>query len=271
MPFAIIGFLLGIKHINGRWDWFILLLVVLCMVFARSAAMAFNRLVDRKIDGKNPRTKDREIPAGTISIRAAVVFIILSCSLFIVSTWFINPLCFILSPVALAVILGYSYTKRFTSLSHFVLGLGLSLAPIGAYIAVTGTFHILPVLYSLVVLCWVAGFDIMYSIQDEEFDTQERLHSLPARFGVIKALWLSGLTHLISLGVLFTVGILGKNGIFFWAGAASFAVLLIYQHWVVRPGKLHRINRVFAMTNGMAGIVLAIFYILDWMTCLKLL
>lgn len=183
MPFAVLGFFLATLHSGQGLSWRLFALVLFCMVFARSAAMAFNRYLDRSVDERNPRTRSREIPAGVISPRAALVFVIISSLLFVLCTWFINPLCFALSPVALAVILGYSYTKRFTFLCHFVLGLGLSLAPIGAYLAVTGRFDMLPLLYSAAVLLWVSGFDIIYALQDEDFDRSLQLHSVPAALG----------------------------------------------------------------------------------------
>lgn len=204
MPFALIGFALALKLFlyvdfkdengyNGGHGLFQLtnnfnlvirfILVILCMVFARSAAMAFNRYLDRQFDAKNPRTAIREIPAGVITPKNALMFTIISCVLFIICTWFINPICFYLSPVALFVILFYSYTKRFTALCHLVLGVGLSLAPIGAYLAVTGAFALLPVLFSFTVLFWVSGFDIIYALQDEEFDRSNELHSIPAAVG----------------------------------------------------------------------------------------
>ena len=190
MPFALIGFFLASK--DSEPEWITLLYVVLCMVFARSAAMAFNRYIDRDIDTANPRTaKVREIPNGSIKAKSALIFVLLNCLLFIVTTYLINPLCFALSPIALITILGYSYTKRFTALCHLILGLGLALAPIGAYLAISGKFEILPVLFSLVVLFWVSGFDIIYSLQDEEFDKAQKLHSIPVLLGKKNALNLS--------------------------------------------------------------------------------
>ncbi|MEO7962095.1 MAG: UbiA-like polyprenyltransferase, partial [Ginsengibacter sp.] len=191
MPFAFIGFFLGLQAMNFQtykpW-YFLLILVVLCMVFARSAAMAFNRWLDAKFDAGNKRTAIREIPTGAISKRNALVFVIVNCIAFLITTYFINALCLVLAPVALFVILFYSYTKRFTPLCHLVLGLGLSLAPIGAYIAVAGRFHWVPVLFSLAVLFWVSGFDIIYALQDEEFDRQNNLQSIPSWLGLKKGL-----------------------------------------------------------------------------------
>jgi len=172
-------------------------------------------------------------------------------------------LCFMLSPVALMIVLGYSFTKRFTSLSHFVLGLGLSLSPIGAYLAVAGKFAIVPLMYSGLVFFWVAGFDIIYALQDESFDRAEKLKSIPSRYGVKKALVVSMVSHIVCLWFLISSGIIGRGNLFFWAGTFIFTVLLIYQHSIVKPKDLRRVNRAFAVTNGFAGILLAICFILD--------
>jgi 4-hydroxybenzoate polyprenyltransferase len=182
MPFALLGFTLaafpgGEPAMEGNRIWVLFIAVVVCMVTARSAAMAFNRWLDRHFDAKNPRTAIREIPAGIVSPEGALRFTLFMAAAFIVTTALINPLCLALSPVALAVVLGYSYTKRFTPLCHLVLGVGLSLAPIGAYLAVTGAFAFLPILFSFAVLCWVSGFDIIYALQDVEFDRSQGLHS----------------------------------------------------------------------------------------------
>jgi 4-hydroxybenzoate polyprenyltransferase len=267
LPFALVGFTLGTLA-TGHFEWHILLLVILCMVFARSAAMAFNRYLDRDIDRENPRTAVREIPAGIISATAALRFVILNSLLFIATTWFINSLCFFLSPVALLVILGYSYTKRFTAWCHFVLGLGLALAPVGAYLAVTGAFAWLPVLYGLVVLCWVAGFDIIYALQDVEFDQSHALSSMPVRLGRAGALRLSNAIHLLS-GII----LLGASywqweafAVFSWLqwlAAAIFLALLIYQHTIVRADDLSRVNLAFFTTNGLASLVFGLLVITD--------
>src|SRR6201996_1165864 len=198
MPFAFIGFFLAVTTTDFKFDWLKLVLMLFCMVFARNSAMAFNRYLDRDIDAKNPRTKVRDIPAGRISPAAALTFTLINCVLFIVTTWFINRLCFYLSPVALLVVLGYSANKRFTALCHLVLGLGLSLAPIGAYLVVTGQFALTPLFFSFAVLCWVSGFDIIYALQDIDFDQSEHLHSIPAYLGKSKALLLSCILHVFS-------------------------------------------------------------------------
>ncbi|WP_374164856.1 UbiA-like polyprenyltransferase [Arcticibacter sp. MXS-1] len=183
MPFAFIGFFLAISTTEYQFDWTKLAFMILCMVFARNSAMAFNRYLDRDFDAKNPRTSLRDIPAGRISAKNALLFTLVNCVLFIFTTYFINDICFYLSPVALAVVLGYSFTKRFTPLCHLILGAGLGLAPLGTYLVVTGKFALLPILFSMAVLCWVSGFDIIYSLQDDEFDRQENLYSIPAWLG----------------------------------------------------------------------------------------
>lgn len=263
LPFAMIGFFLGVTTTDHPFNWLLLLLVLLCMIFARNAAMAFNRYLDRDIDAKNPRTIMRDIPAGKVSANEALIFVIVNCILFIVSTYFINNLCFYLSPVALFVVLFYSYTKRFTALCHLVLGLGLGLAPIGAYIAVTGVFNIVPVLYSFAVFFWVSGFDIIYALQDEEFDKGEELHSIPSALGKKNALRLSEMLHCFSalciiLPILFTP--------FSWAyyiGVAFFCAMLIYQHLLVKPNDISKVNRAFATTNGFGSVIFAVCFLLD--------
>lgn len=279
MPFALIGFAIGMfeyTSIVPGWHTVIfppqfawdalgvkLLLVILCMVFARSAAMAFNRYLDRQYDARNPRTAIREIPSGIITPKNAFLFTIVNCLLFITCTFFINKLCFYLSPVALAVVLGYSYTKRFTPLCHLILGLGLSLAPIGAYLAVTGQFAFLPILFSLAVICWVSGFDIIYALQDEEFDKSQQLYSIPAWLGKAKALRVSEILHLLSAAAIIYAGVYGHFGWLYWIGTAVFAGMLVYQHSVVKPHDLKRVNLAFMTANGIASVVFAIFVIAD--------
>ncbi|TMI85746.1 MAG: 4-hydroxybenzoate octaprenyltransferase [Bacteroidetes bacterium] len=293
MPFALIGFFLGIatgliddrqwnlnktigwgRSIHDRDFWVIekevllskLVLVVLCMVFARSAAMAFNRYLDRNFDARNPRTAIREIPAGIISANSALVFTVISSFLFIITCYFINRICFILSPVALLVVLGYSYTKRFTPLCHLILGLGLSLAPIGAYLAVTGYFSFLPILFSLAVICWVSGFDIIYALQDEDFDKSQKLYSIPAWLGKAKALRVSETLHLLSAACVVAAGISGAFGWLYWIGVVLFTGMLIYQHSIVKPNDIKKVNLAFMTTNGIASVVFAAFVIADLFT-----
>lgn len=291
MPFALIGFFLGVLGIGLNNDYYefrhitqtqgefassafyiqgsfwplimLFLLVLICMITARSAAMAFNRYLDAHFDAKNPRTAIREIPAGIISKESALRFVIINCIIFITATFFINRICFFLSPVALFVILFYSYTKRFTPLCHLVLGVGLSLAPIGAYLAVTGKFALLPILFSFTVLFWVSGFDIIYALQDEEFDKSQQLHSIPAALGKAKALRVSELLHLLSAICVTSAGWLGHFGWWYWTGVAIFIGMLIYQHSIVKPNDLRRVNLAFMTANGIASVVFAVFVLLD--------
>lgn len=261
LPFAFVGFALAILRDGYAFQMRLLLLMLLCMVFARSAAMAFNRWLDRRFDALNPRTANREIPAGVISSGNALLFVIISSILFVATTFFINPLCFYLSPVALFVILFYSYTKRFTALCHLVLGLGLSLAPIGAYLAVAGTFSVVPVLFSLLVLTWVSGFDIIYALQDEAFDRSQQLYSIPAVLGARKALNVSNLLHLGSAILVVIAGIAGHFHWIYWLGATVYIGLLFYQHLLVKPDDLSKVNIAFINTNSAASICFAAFTI----------
>lgn len=258
-----IGFFLGVKYNGTSPDWTLFLKVVLCMVFARTAAMAFNRYADRSVDAKNARTKSREIPSGIISSNAALLLIISSALLFILTAYYINSICFYLSPVALAVVLGYSLTKRFTALCHFILGLGLSLAPIGAYLAVTGAFGSLPLFFSACVLMWVSGFDIIYALQDEDFDKENKLFSIPAAFGKRNALRISNLAHFACAVFILGAGMLGSFGLWYWSGTVIFIALLFYQHSLVKPDDLRKVNLAFFTTNGIASVVFAIFVLVD--------
>lgn len=277
MPFALIGFFLGITYLQKHPEagelifqatsiegWGMkLFLVLVCMVTARSAAMAFNRYLDRSFDAKNPRTAIREIPAGIISANSALRFVVLNCALFVTATYFINDICFFLSPVALFVILFYSYTKRFTALCHIVLGLGLSLAPIGAYLAVTGRFDILPILFSMAVIFWVSGFDVIYALQDVEFDQSQQLYSIPSVLGKAKALRVSELLHAASSVCVIAAGMYGGFHGLYWIGIIVFVGMLIYQHSIVKPNDLRRVNIAFMTANGIASVVFALFVIAD--------
>ena len=263
LPFAMIGFFLAIKTHGENLSIRVLVLVLLCVFFARNAAMAFNRYSDREFDKKNPRTALREIPSSVIQPRSALLFVILNAMLFILSSFFLNPLCFILAPVALFVVLGYSLTKRFTYLSHLFLGLGLALAPIGAYLAVSAKFDLLPLIYSVVVIFWVAGFDILYALQDISFDKSENLKSLPVSLGKRNALILSAIFHLTAVCLVMFAGFTGHAGILFWMGAAIFTLLLSYEHLIVTPSDISRVNLSFATMNGMASVLFASFVIAD--------
>ena len=264
MPFALIGFFLASQQYN--FEWKTLLYVVLCMVFARSAAMAFNRYIDRDIDIANERTAQiREIPNRTITAKNALLFVVINAMLFVLTTYFINSLCFALSPIALLTILGYSYTKRFTVLCHLVLGLGLSLAPIGAYLAVSGVFDIIPILFSCVVLFWVSGFDIIYSLQDEDFDKTQKLHSIPVLLGKKNALNLAKFLHFVTILLLSQIGNYSEFGKFYWIGFSIFSALLIYQHTLVKKDDLSKVNLAFFTTNGIASVIFGIFVILEFL------
>ena len=263
LPFALIGFSLAVKNEGEEINLRLLLLVVLSVLFARNAAMGFNRYADREFDRKNPRTALREIPSNVIKPRSALLFVIFNAVFFMTTAYFLNFLCFILSPLALFVVLGYSLTKRFTHFSHLFLGLGLALAPIGAYLAVAARFDILPLIYSFIVIFWVAGFDILYALQDIDFDKSENLHSLPVVLGKRNALILSAFFHLIAISLVFFAGIFGEFHFLYWIGATLFSLLLIYEHLIVKPGYFSRINLAFATMNGMASVIYACFVIAD--------
>jgi 4-hydroxybenzoate polyprenyltransferase len=268
MPFALIGFVLGIAALNSnninletKEVAIRFFLVLVCMITARSAAMGFNRYLDRHFDQLNPRTAIREIPAGIIKAEKALAFVIVNALIFIVATYFINPICFYLSPVALFVILFYSYTKRFTYLCHLVLGVGLSLAPIGAYLAVTGEFEIVPLLFSFAVVFWVSGFDIIYALQDAEFDASQSLYSIPSHWGGDKALKIARVFHFFSSVFLWTAYFLGDFHWIYLIGVVLFNCMLIYQQSIVKPNDLSKVNLAFMTANGIASIVFSIFVI----------
>lgn len=270
LPFAIIGFFLAITITDFHFEWKLFLLMLLCMVTARNAAMAFNRYLDRDIDLLNPRTAVRDIPSGRISPSQALLFTIINCVVFIVATYFINPMCLVLSPIALFVVLFYSYMKRISPLCHLVLGLGLGLAPVGAYLAVTGTFSIVPIFYGLAVLTWVSGFDIIYALQDEEFDRAHHLNSIPANFGAVKALRISEVLHVLSFVFVLLPVLYINVGLFYYIGVLVYASLLVYQHRIVSVTDLSRVDRAFMTTNGIASVIFACFYLLDVLFLIKL-
>lgn len=266
MPFALIGFVLGLRYnwihhqsIDNMWWKFFL--VIICMVTARSTAMAFNRYLDRHFDKLNPRTAIREIPAGIIKAEKALVFIGINMALFITATYFINSICFYLSPVALLVILFYSYTKRFTYLCHLVLGIGLSLAPIGAYLAVTGSFALLPLLFSFAVVFWVSGFDIIYALQDIDFDQSQSLYSIPSYWGLEKALHIARVLHVFSAIFVLVAFYLGGFHILYLLGLFVFIGMLLYQHSIVKANDLSKVNIAFMTANGIASVVFGVIVI----------
>ena len=268
LPFALIGFTLGIaalKNNNIELQTIEVIirfcLVIVCMITARSAAMAFNRYLDRHFDQLNPRTAIREIPAGIIKAEKALGFVIVNALIFIIATYFINTICFYLSPVALFVILFYSYTKRFTYLCHLVLGIGLSLAPIGAYLAVTGSFALLPLLFSFAVVFWVSGFDIIYALQDIEFDKSQLLYSIPSYWGLNKALSIARVLHVFSATLVIAAYFIGGFHFVYLIGLLVFVGMLLYQNSIVKPNDLSKVNIAFMTANGIASIVFSIFVI----------
>ncbi|MFR9619757.1 MAG: 4-hydroxybenzoate octaprenyltransferase [Rikenellaceae bacterium] len=262
LPFALIGYTYALASTAAQFDWLVLAKVLLCMLFARNTAMGFNRWADREIDAENPRTADREIPAGRVSARAAFTFVVVNALLFVATTVSINMLCALLSPVALAVVMGYSYCKRFTSFAHLVLGLGLAIAPVGAYIAVSGEFALVPCLLALVVMTWCGGFDIIYALQDREFDIQRGLHSIPTRFSVGGALAISSMLHVVSAVALALFTWQMTNSAWWrWVGVVIFVALLILQHILVTPTRQRNIGIAFGTVNGIASVVLAAFMI----------
>ena len=262
LPFALVGAFIGFLQ-QTNFQWIILFYILGCMITARNAAMAFNRYIDRKYDATNPRTRSREIPAGVISPWSALSFVIINSLIFVVFTWQINQWCFWLSPVALGVILGYSYTKRITWLCHFILGLGLGLAPVGAFMAVTGFLSGNIILLGFVVLLWVSGFDIIYALQDVDFDRNQQLHSIPAYFGSKTALLISRGLHLfcvIGLGVFMYMS---EFGWLSWLATGAFASLLAYQHYLVGNGDLSRVDVAFFITNGVGSVLFGSLVIVD--------
>lgn len=263
LPFAILSAVLA----AGGWpDAATLGKILLAMVGARSAAMAHNRLVDRELDAANPRTATRALPAGTLSIDYVRAFLVVSVGIFLLAAASLNRLALLLSPVALAILFFYSYTKRFTALSHLLLGLCLAIAPVGAWIAVRGEVELLPVLLGLAVLFWTAGFDVIYSLQDEDHDRRVGLHSLPARFGSRAALVISALLHVLMVALLVAVWRMAGGRELFGVGIAATAGALIYQHAIVRPGDLSRVNAAFFTANGFVSLVLAVCGIADILT-----
>ena len=258
LPFAFMGAILAA---NGFPSWRQVLWITVAMVGARSAAMTFNRIIDRDIDAKNPRTAGREIPSGKLSVGFAWIFLYVSIGLFLLASYSLNWLTFALSPVALIVVLGYSYAKRFTVFAHLLLGLALAIAPSAAWIAVRGSLdNELPILLSLLVLMWTAGFDVMYACQDFEFDRKSGLHSIPARFGIANSLWIARLFHLQAFIVLVILYLVSSLGWLALAGVAAVAVLLLYQHTLVRANDLSRMNAAFFTTNAFVSVILLLTF-----------
>lgn len=260
LPFAFISALVasdGLPRPNQ------ILWILIAMVSARSCAMAFNRLADRKFDRLNPRTLKWPLAAGLLSVPFVIFFITICSVFFVYSAFRLNELAFKLSPVALLIIFGYSFTKRFTTLSHWFIGLALSIAPAGAWIAIRGTLDLQPLLLSAAILFWTAGFDLIYSCQDADFDRSHNLYSIPSRYGISTALFLARVCHLITITLLISFGFYSQLGWWYFAGTAIVAALLFYEHTLVKPDDLSRINEAFFTVNGAVGVLLLVFASLD--------
>ncbi len=260
LPFAVMSAFIAADGLPSleKLGW-----ILVAMVGARSCAMAFNRLADAEIDSINPRTATRAIPAGLITKSTVWIFTVVSAGLLVLAAWRLNPLAFALSPVALAVIMGYSYTKRFTALSHFWLGLSLSISPVGAWIAIQGSFALPPIILCLVVLLWTAGFDIIYACQDVNFDRKHGLRSIPAKLGIRWALWLSSALHVVAVLLLLSIPFLVELGTFYYIGVGIVVLIFVYEHAIVKPTDLSRVNLAFFTLNGMISIVLMALSITD--------
>jgi 4-hydroxybenzoate polyprenyltransferase len=269
LPFALAATALAHQHAVARGasglDGPRLVLIVLAFTGARAAAMGFNRIVDRRIDAENPRTADREIPRGLISLHAAWALTLVSAAVFVACAALLGPLPALLSPLCLGVVFAYSFFKRFSWSSHLVLGIALALAPGGAWMAVTGSFDgwALPVALMIAVATWVAGFDILYSLADEDFDRRRGLHSIPARFGTRGALVLSGVLHVATVAALVTLHLHAGLGAWHGVGVGLVAVILAYEHWLVGPGDLSKLDKAFFDLNGYVSLAYLAFALLD--------
>ena len=272
LPFALIGFALALNLTGNEFSVRLLVLILVAMVTARNSAMGFNRYLDREFDSRNPRTKTREIPSGALSPKAALIFVLVNSLLFLFTAYLINSLTFILAFPALAVLLGYSYMKRVSALCHYVLGLALAIAPTGAYLSIAGAFHPAPLILSAIVMLWVSGFDIIYALADEEFDKENGLHSVPQLFGKRVGLIISSAGHILIVPLLVIFYLLVNTGggseenplgWLYIAGSAVFSLLLLWQHLIVSPKNLTRINAAFFTLNGIASVLFSIFVIAD--------
>ncbi|OHE75775.1 MAG: hypothetical protein A2107_07835 [Verrucomicrobia bacterium GWF2_62_7] len=259
LPFALASMLVAFEKKFGpapTLEWSTLLLILLAMAGARTAAMAFNRIVDRKFDAANPRTAMRHLPQRQLSLFSAWLLVALGAGALVAAAWFLNPLCFWLSPVAIFIILFYSFTKRFTDYSHFFLGVALGISPVGAWIAVTGSLHVAPILLGAAVTLWVAGFDMIYAIQDEEFDREHGLHSMAVRFGSYGALTLARILHGFTIALLLVFGLVaGRRGPF-WSGLAVIVVMLSIEHIIASWRSLKWVNVAFFRVNALVSSVL---------------
>ena len=258
LPFAFLGAILAA---NGLPEWRQILWITVAMFGARSAAMTFNRIVDRDIDAKNPRTAGRELPSGKLSVGFAWAFLYVSIGVFLLASYSLNWLTFALSPVALICVLGYSYAKRFTAAAHILLGLALAISPSAAWIAVRGSLSDeIPLLLSLMVLMWTAGFDVLYACQDFEFDKRSGLYSIPARFGIAQSLWIARLFHFQAFIVLLILYLVSGLGFLALGGVVAVGLLLIYQHTLVKANDLSKMNAAFFTTNAFVSILLLLTF-----------
>ncbi|MEW6108251.1 MAG: UbiA-like polyprenyltransferase [Nitrospirota bacterium] len=262
LPFAFTSAIIAASGIPALSQIF---WITVAMVGARSGAMGLNRIIDRRIDAANPRTASREVPRGIIRVSEAVAFIVISFCFMILAAYMLNPLCLKLTPVALAVLFLYSYTKRFTWISHFILGLSISAAPIGAWIAVKGTFDYEIIVLGFAVVFWLAGFDVLYALQDLDFDRKHGLYSIPARFGVRKSLCLSRYFHAVSFFLLIMNGLIFELGFFYWAGMFVIAGLFLYEHSLVKGDDLSRLDMAFFNMNGYISMTVFLFTLMDYM------
>ncbi|HZP84821.1 MAG TPA: UbiA-like polyprenyltransferase [Chthonomonadaceae bacterium] len=263
LPFALISALLAARSQPQGLPVRTLLWILVAMIGARSAAMAFNRLADAAFDAENPRTANRHLPAGLLSSAQVWLFFLVAVALFELAAWKLNRLCFLLSPVALALILGYSYTKRFTWLCHLFLGLAIGIAPVGAWLAVTGKIELVPALLGAVVMLWIGGFDIIYALQDYEYDLRSPLHSLPKKLGKANALLVSRLMHSVMIVLLILIGALYGLHALYFLGVAVVAALIGYEQSLVKPDDLRRVNLAFFTLNGWVSVSLFAFVLLD--------
>lgn len=258
LPFALLGAVLAAEGLPTWWQLF---WIIIAMVGARSAAMTFNRIVDRDIDAENPRTANRELPSGKLSVGFAWAFLFVSIAVFLIASYSLNWLTFALSPVALFFVLGYSYAKRFTAFAHIILGCALAISPSAAWIAVRGELDSeVPLLLSLFVLMWTAGFDVLYACQDFDFDRSAGLRSIPARFGIKNSLWIARLFHFQAFIVLIFLYLVTGLALLSLVGAIAVGILLIYQHTLVKANDLSRMNAAFFTTNAFVSIILLLTF-----------
>ena len=262
LPFAFTG---GLLAAHGIPSWKSILWITVAMVGARSAAMGFNRWADRKFDAENPRTKERALPKGLVSSQQVILFTSVSSALLIFAAYMLNPLAFALSPLALAIVFFYSYTKRFTFLAHAFLGLGISGAPMGAWIAVTGRFEAPALVLGAAVLFWLLGFDVLYALQDMDYDRSAGLHSIPQRFGIGRSLWISRISHAVTMVMLFWLSSLLSLGWYYRAGVLLSLALIVYEHALVRKQDLSKLDFAFFNMNGYISVTVFVFTLLDYM------